>query len=456
MNLLTIIDILRRRRMLRSHERWSRERLDTYRAIQLKGLREYAYAKSPYYQRLHRGLEDRPLQELPVVTKKDMMEHFDDFVTDRSVKLADVEAYLTNLKSDTKFMNRYWISTTSGSTGKRGIILSNYDEWMTAIASYSRANEWSGIKVDLLHPMKMAVVSSTAPWHQSARVGATVKSRWVPTIRLNAAEPLAEIVEQLNVFQPQSLIAYSSMVRILAAEQIAGYLQISPEAVMSSSEVMTPETRKMAKEAWKIEPFNVYPATETAGIGCECDRHSGLHIFEDLVITEVVDEKNRPVPTGTTGAKVLVSVLFSRTQPLIRYEMSDRLRLSAKACPCGRPFHLIEEIEGRIEDIVSLPTPSGIVTVHPVVFHQALDRIPAGAWQLRQEKDQLRILIAGAPASWDEEPIRKELREALRRAGADIRVVIEKVESIPKTIAGKSPVIVPYKENIQSHPEVRP
>ena len=69
----------------------------------------------------------------------------------------------------------------------------------------------------------------------------------------------------------------------------------------------------------------MYGATETAGIASEC-RHGRLHRYEDLVIAEIVDEANRPVAPGDFGAKLLVTVLFSRTQPLIRYEMSDRVK----------------------------------------------------------------------------------------------------------------------------------
>jgi phenylacetate-CoA ligase len=56
----------------------------------------------------------------------------------------------------------------------------------------------------------------------------------------------------------------------------------------------------------------VYAATETASIASECTKHR-MHLFEDLGIAEAVDEKNRPVPLGIAGAKVLVTVLFSRT-----------------------------------------------------------------------------------------------------------------------------------------------
>jgi phenylacetate-coenzyme A ligase PaaK-like adenylate-forming protein len=62
------------------------------------------------------------------------------------------------------------------------------------------------------------------------------------------------------------------MARILAEEQIAGRLQISPKAAMSASEVLTEESRNRIQTAWNCQPFNVYAATETAGIASECSR----------------------------------------------------------------------------------------------------------------------------------------------------------------------------------------
>jgi hypothetical protein len=60
------------------------------------------------------------------------------------------------------------------------------------------------------------------PWHQSARVGATVRSPWVQTQRIDSGDPLEHILQPLDRFQPQVLIGYASMLRLLASEQLAG------------------------------------------------------------------------------------------------------------------------------------------------------------------------------------------------------------------------------------------
>ncbi len=135
-------------------------------------------------------------------------------------------------------------------------------------------------------------------------------------------------------------------------------LHISPQAVISASEVLSPHTALELEDAWGSAPFDVYAATETAGIASPCI-YRNRHVYEDLLIIEPVDRAGNPVPEGTTGAKLLVTVLFSRTLPLIRYEMSDTVRLAGRGCPCGRAFTRLEDIEGRIEDVLQLPGKEG-------------------------------------------------------------------------------------------------
>jgi phenylacetate-coenzyme A ligase PaaK-like adenylate-forming protein len=315
-NVPLLVSVLRARHHLRQRDHWTRSHLEAYQTRALRRLRDDAYARSPFYRQIHRGLTDRPLHELPVLTKALLMEHFDDLVTDRSVRLADVQAYLSALHGNERFQQRYWVSATSGSTGRRGLFLWNRAEWTMVITSYNQAFDWGGSRAGVRHRTKAAIVSTTTPWHQSARVGASVHSPWVPTLRLDAGDPLERIVARLTRWQPELVVAYASMVRLLAEEQLAGRLMIAPRYILSASEVLTAATRRRVAAAWGQKVFNVYGATEGAGLAAECERHSGLHLFEDLVLTEVVDAHNRPLPPGVYGEKVLITVLFSRTQPL--------------------------------------------------------------------------------------------------------------------------------------------
>ena len=90
MNLAFVMRVVRERRNLRTHERWPRARLDEQRALELASLRQFALDRSPFYLRFHAGLQSRPLADLPVLTKAELMESFEDLVTDRDVRLAKV------------------------------------------------------------------------------------------------------------------------------------------------------------------------------------------------------------------------------------------------------------------------------------------------------------------------------------------------------------------------------
>jgi phenylacetate-coenzyme A ligase PaaK-like adenylate-forming protein len=130
------------------------------------------------------------------------------------------------------------------------VVVEELGQWVTVLASYNRSLDWAG----------------ATPWHQSARVGATVRSPWVQTLRIDSGDPQRGILERLHRFQPQVLVGYASMLRLLASEQLAGRLTIAPDVIFSASEVLTGETRRRIHQAWSRRPFDVYAATGTAGI----------------------------------------------------------------------------------------------------------------------------------------------------------------------------------------------
>jgi len=159
----------------------------------------------------------------------------------------------------------------------------------------------------------------------------------------------------------------------------------------------------------------------------------------------VVDERNRPVPPGVYGDKVLLTVLFSRTQPLIRYEVSDRVsRSRSELCPCGRPFALLESIEGRAPEVLHFPArEGGEVAVIPHVFHRIMDMVPASGWQVVQQQDGLQVLLSGATDSLNEATLLDTLQQALAAQGVIVPPIhIQRVVSIPRSANGKAPLIV--------------
>ena len=279
----------------------------------------------------------------------------------------------------------------------------------------------------------------------SSQVADSVRSPFADSERISAATALTEIVARLNAAQPEVLIAYASMMRLLADEALAGRLRVAPAQVFTSSEPLTEDTRRRIERAWGRVLFDQYASTECGSLAMECDRHMGLHLAEDLTLVEVVDGDNRPVPVGEFGEKLLITVLFSRTLPLIRYEISDSVRLSQAPCACGRPFALLDAVQGRAEDMLQLPgARGGTVRVHPHVFHRLMDTVPVAAWQVAQEPAGLRLrLAASAPGAVDAAALVAAMRTSLAAQGAaDLPIALERVDSIARTASGKAPLVV--------------
>jgi phenylacetate-coenzyme A ligase PaaK-like adenylate-forming protein len=315
-------------------------------------------------------------------------------------------------------------------------------EWSTIIGSYGRASDWSGGKIKVYTRSKMAVVSSTTPWHQSSRVARSVRSPFAASVRYDANMPLPKLVSALNEQRPDILIGYASVLKMLAVEQLEGRLRIHPRSIDASSEVFATEARALVARAFGVQPFEVYAATETGGIAAECERHEGLHLFEDLLIVEPVDDAYRPVPIGEVAARTLVTVLHSRTLPLIRYELTDRIRLTTRRCSCALPFALIESVEGRSDDAISLPGADvHRVTVHPLLFERLLGDVAPAGWQVSVDDAGIvvRLRVGQVP-----EQLENRVREELVRMGvrSDIALRIDAVVDIPVGAAGKRPRFV--------------
>lgn len=444
-NKALIAGTLLARRRVRERDRWSRDRLLAFQRVELDQLLKFARTNSPYYRQVLPGAGDVSLADLPVLTKSVLMEQWDRISTSPALRLAEVQRRLAETERTgddpgRPWRGRWWLAGTGGTTGRRAVFAWDRQEWTQVLTSYARVNDWAGVGVGLRRPLRTAVVSSVNPTHQSAVVGASLRSRLVPTLRLDARTPVADLAGELDRFGPRLLVAYASMIGPLAQAQLAGQLHIRPEKVVAASEVLAPAARSGAHAAWGASVVvDTYAATETAGIASTC-LQGGWHLYEDFVILEPVDHAYHPVPVGVTADKVLVTVLFSRTLPLIRYELTDSIRVSAKQCSCHLPFALLEAVEGRTQDTITLSGRHGPVRVHPLLFHDALEVVAPNGWQVEQQPDKLVVRLI-APAA-DTALVRRRIEEALADLGVEaIGVDVVTVTALERTPLGKIPLV---------------
>jgi putative adenylate-forming enzyme len=438
MDPLLILKTFCRARKLKKNDLRPLEESLSIRDAALSKLIRFARTNSPFYAEFHKGFEDAPLTELPVLTKASMMENFDDLVTDRRIRLSDVERHLDRLPAEPLFLGTYRVCSTSGSTGRRGFFIFDRNEWATTLASFRRSASWCSVG----NPMFVsptAVVASLVPWHITNQARISMHLPLVRVERFDITEPLETLVQSLTGLKPRLLVTYPSMGRVLAREQLEGRLVISPQVVFTGSEVLTASVRSLMEQAWgRGCVFDHYGATEAGSIAAECTRHR-LHLAEDLLVAEGVDRQNRPVPPGIASEKLLITVLFRRTQPLIRYEISDRVVFSGNGCGCGLPWPVLEQVEGRDEEMLRLPAEGGGTReVHPVVFEGILDILPVAGWQVTSSGNDVTVLLAGAEGI-DTGPVREKILEELERREVEpAEVTVRKVAELPRNITGKA------------------
>jgi phenylacetate-CoA ligase len=356
------------------------------------------------------GYDGASLDEVPVMTKRDLVERFDVLVTDRRLRRADLEAFVRANPGGGRF-RRYRLAVSSGSSGRPGLVAFDAREWAGLLAASSSMRELAGSPTG-----RQAKVASPSPWHLSAQLGATLQDRRRPALRLPVTTPLESLTTELERFGPAVLTAYPSMLALLA-DRVA----IAPTHVFGGGEVLTGATRRRIQEAWGVEPFDQYVTTEAGPVAGECEAHQGMHVLHDHVLVEVVDAAHRPVPARTYGDAVLVTVLSSRTIPLVRYELADRVCVVDEPCPCGRPGPRILGVAGRAREVLHL----GGVAVHPTVLTGVLDTSAVAGWQVVQRGDLVRVLVVGPGPAFDGDALRDGVRAALGRAGVPATIDVD-------------------------------
>jgi phenylacetate-coenzyme A ligase PaaK-like adenylate-forming protein len=207
-------------------------------------------------------------------------------------------------------------------------------------------------------------VTAASPVHSSAFAAAVATGPPVRMIPAPATLPLAEIVARLNAAQPPALLGYASKLAELAREQLAGRLAIAPRSVTSAGEMLTPADRAVIERAFAVPVIDAFVSTEGL-VGHSEPGGSVLSFASDMCLAELVDDDNNPVPAGVPSAKVLVTNLHNLTQPLIRYELTDRFTRAEGSPTAG---WLRASIDGRADEVFLY----GSVTVHPHVIRSTL------------------------------------------------------------------------------------
>src|SRR5262245_29751900 len=231
---------------------WPADRLRSERRRALRALLAMAFERSPWHRRRLAGLDlsGADIESLPVMTKADLMDNFDEVVTDRRVTLESCERHLDQVTGDAYLLGEYHVVASGGSSGRRGVFVYGWDAWAICWASMLRfpQRDWASDPALAGIPRVAAVVAASKPTHVSAAFRQTFSTARTPEHLIPVSQPLERIVAGLNQLQPTELIGFSSMLPRLDREARAGRLRISHRRVIALSETLLHEDRTAVQQ----------------------------------------------------------------------------------------------------------------------------------------------------------------------------------------------------------------
>ena len=351
-------------------ERASQDAIGRRQHDRLAVLVDYARSASPFYRRLYRDVPETlvDLRELPPVGKSELMENFDDWVTDPHITLRSLKEDVLGDPSRIGgfYRGQYLVMKTSGSTGEPAVLLHDRNSLQVAnllarirerrmlvTAAETRAFLRRGLRAGALiadGDHFAGLVLTEMARRRSQQIARRVRV-------FSVLRPLPELVAELNEFQPTLLYGYPSAMLQLVPEEKSGRLRIRPILAVASGEALAAKGAADIEESLGCRVALRYLASEVPALTSRC-RQGLFHVNADWHILEPVDEKYQPVPAGELSHTVLVTNLANRVQPLIRYNLGDRVQLVPGPCTCGSPFPAVR-VEGRSGDVLTFAAADG-------------------------------------------------------------------------------------------------
>lgn len=426
---------------------WDESRIAQEQTAALRSLLAHAREHSAWHRERLKGLDldsitAADLHSIAPMTKADLMDNWDQIVTVPGVTLEQVERFLGQLESFSYFGTDMVALASGGTSGRNGAFLFDWHGWAMNRAAVLRSAIPLIVPYGAPSTVRSASVSANAPTHFSCLMAQCFAPPGNAPVRLPIALPLSEIVDGLNRCDPVVLHCFASYLRVLADEALAGRLTIRPKLIFCTSEPLPRDDAALARQVWGATVLSSWSASETIGT-TPCAASDGCHVAEDLNVIEPFDARGRPAAPGTTADHVLVTNLYNRALPIIRYRIDDRFEFATGRCPCGSAYKKVERVHGRTYEIFRYPG----AAVHPEILETPILALPRLAeYQIAQTARGVHVSIVSA-RQVDVAALQTALAELLVRLGiSEPEVRVTMLDEVPRTMNGKLKRYVPLPD----------
>jgi phenylacetate-CoA ligase len=387
--------IIDTRRFLMESQYWDKERIEEYRLLKLKSLVQHAYINVPFYRKKFDMTGLKPsdinkmedIKKIPVVTKADLRSENSDFVARGGSK------------------HHIRIGKTGGTTGSPTLVYKDqYDRTFTW-ASYYRWYTWMGLEMGSksLTLWGARNVTRVKPFDI---IKTNVTNYIQNTVDINSfninRDNIGQLVRRLNHSKPHLIKGYTSALLFLGEylEEKKEALSYSPTAISTTTETLFPHNRQFLEKVFNAPVYDQYGCGEVAAIAYECSHHNGLHINQEHVIVEILDDNGMP---ADQQGNIIVTNLDNYIMPFIRYANGDVAAVSEKECSCGVCQPLMTSLYGRSCETITLKSGA---RVHGVFFTDIL--YEKGIYSDKIHRFQVYQTVAGEIEFRIESPYEKD------------------------------------------------
>lgn len=315
-------------------------------------------AHSPFYKELFaenkvdirsiKTLED--LTKLPTTTKEDLQQRNDDFLCVPKNQIIEYASTSGTLGSPVT------IALTDNDLNR--LTINEYNSFLCADGSPDDIYQ-------LMLTLDRQFMAGIAYYSGLRKLGSGI-------IRLGPGVPSMQL-ETILRLKPTAIVAVPSFIlKLIQAAKDAGIdlnTTTVKKAVCIGENIRNTDFSfnilgKKITDNWDIQLYSTYASTEMQTAFTECAEGRGGHLQPELVIVELLDENNQPVPPHEPG-EVTITTLGVEGMPLLRYKTGDICQFDDAPCGCGRTSLRLSPIIGRKKQMIKF---KGTTLYPPALF----------------------------------------------------------------------------------------
>ena len=390
---------------------WSLEKLEKFQNKRLKKIIVYAYNNIPGYRKKFdlAGIKPSDIQskndlhKIPITTREE-------------------------LQDNKCFVNKKRIFETLFTGGSTGSPLKYYDSKESAIVrmnAHYRGWLWNGYKPG----KRLAIISSAQ--------GIVTGKNILNLIGDSTEKDLNENAEALINFKPQHIRGYAGSIYVMAKHCLENNLQIKDvESINTISENLYDYQREMMEKVFNCKVFDEYCCNDGGASAWECRKHTNLHYVMERAIIE------------KKSGMMIVTDLWNKAMPFIRYQNGDAVTFVDKQCACKRQLPLIK-VKGRNNDMII--SKRGIISPTFLMHHgiglTSIDKkkvnFKSGIRSVQYvQKPGYVLEINIVKNSWCSEDEIEKFKRRIFELTHGMKQIITFVNEIPTTKKGKRSFII--------------